>query len=71
MAGIDAMITSLYDLEAGIMKTRSQWCVDNPKLYLRKDYHPRQVLQLYEKLETGLISDYAHRDPKPEIELVH
>ena len=33
----------------------------NPKLYLRKDYHPSQVVRLYKMIEAGLFPNYAAR----------
>jgi hypothetical protein len=41
--------------------TVPQWPVDNPKLYLRKDYHPSQVVRLYEMIEEGLFPKYVAR----------
>ena len=38
--------------------------VPDPKLYLRKDYHPRQVVELYRKIEAGLIRRYVERAPQ-------
>ncbi len=64
LAGIDAVKRSLADFAADTLKSVPQWEVPDPKLYLRKDYHPRQVVELYEKLKRGLISDYAKRSPK-------
>ena len=61
LAGIEGMIASLKKLERGTLKTVPQWKVPDAKLYLRKDYHPRQVVELYRKLEEGLISRYVQR----------
>lgn len=61
LAGIAALIRSLHELEAGRMRTVPQWEVANPRLYLRKDYHHRQVVELYEKLDSGLIPRYVAR----------
>jgi hypothetical protein len=61
LAGIDGMITSLKELERGVLKAVPQWEVPDAKLYLRKDYHPRQVVALYRKLEEGLIPRYVER----------
>ncbi len=58
-AGITAMIGVLADLENGVFNPVPQWPVPNPRLYLRKDYHPRQVVELYRKIEAGLIRDYV------------
>lgn len=63
-AGIDRLIEVLPAWHAGEREPVPQWHVSGAKLYLRKDYHPRQVVELYEKLDRGLIDDYlarAHR----------
>jgi hypothetical protein len=63
-AGIDKLIEVLPQWHAGEREPVPQWEVTDAKLYLRKDYHPRQVVELYKKLERGLIDDYlarAHR----------
>ena len=51
----------LEGIEAGHIKPVPQWSVPNPRLYLRKDYHPRQVVELYRKLDNGLIPRYLER----------
>ena len=61
LGGITAMITILQDLERGVIHPVPQWEVENPRLYLRKDYHPRQVVELYRKIEAGLIKRYVER----------
>ena len=38
-----------------------QWKIERPRVYLRKDYHPRQVVELYRKIEAGLIKRYVER----------
>jgi len=60
-AGIDKLIEVLPLWHRGDRKPVPQWEVPNPKLYLRKDYHPRHVVELYEKLDRGLIDDYLER----------
>ncbi len=60
-AGIDKLIAVLPEWHRGDRKPVPQWSVRNPKLYLRKDYHPRQVVALYEKWDRGLISEYLDR----------
>ncbi len=64
LAGIDKIVSVLPDWHRGDRKSVPQWPVRNPKLYLRKDYHPRQVVALYEKLDRGLIADYLERAPR-------
>ena len=61
IAGIEAMIDTLTSLGAGSVEAVAQWEVPHPKLYLRKDYHPRQVVELYRKLDAGLIPKYVDR----------
>ncbi len=61
LAGIDAMISVLSDLDRGRLDPVPQWEVQSARLYLRKDYHPRQVVELYRKLEAGLIPRYVER----------
>jgi len=60
-AGIDKLIDVLPQWHRGERKPVPQWDVPNPKLYLRKDYHPRHVVELYEKLDRGLIDAYLER----------
>ncbi len=70
--GIDAIIAVLHELDGGGVSPVAQWEVQNARLYLRKDYHPRQVVELYAKLERGLIPQYVKRAAReaPEIRLV-
>ncbi len=60
-SGIEAMIAVLADLRDDRLNPVPQWPVDNPKLCLRKDYDVRQVVELYRKLEAGLIPLYVER----------
>jgi methionyl-tRNA formyltransferase len=61
LAGIEAFLAVLADLEQGTLEPVAQWEVPNPRLYLRKDYHPRQVVELYRKIDAGLIRRYAEQ----------
>ncbi len=61
VAGIDVLLAVLRDLERGGVEAVPQWDVPRRRLYLRKDYHPRQVIELYHKLEAGLIAEYVKR----------
>ncbi len=61
LAGIDAMIASLRELDQDRLRPIPQWRPANPRLYLRKDYHNRQVVELYRKLADGLIPRYVER----------
>lgn len=72
LAGVTAMIDVLERLDAGRLTPVPQWRVPNAKLYLRKDYHPRQVVELYRKLEDGLIEKYVRRahEVAPRVRLI-
>lgn len=61
LAGIEAMISVLRDLGREGITPTPQWEVPHARLYLRKDYHPRQVVELYRKLDAGLIPRYVER----------
>lgn len=61
LAGIETLVQALDDAANGRMRTTSQWSVPNARLYLRKEYHPRQVVELYRKLGDGLIPRYVER----------
>ena len=64
VAGIEAMIAALNDLGRGALKPVPQWKPANARLYLRKDYHPRQIVELYRKLDEGLIRRFVERSAK-------
>ena len=72
LAGIGAMLTVLEELNRGHLVPVPQWDVPVARLYLRKDYHPRQVVELHRKLESGLIADYVRRaaEVAPRVRLV-
>ena len=61
LAGVEALVEVVQRLLAGRLHPTPQWRVPHPRLYLRKDYHPRQVVELYRKLEAGLIRRYLER----------
>jgi len=61
LAGIEKLIDVLSDLEKGQAVAVPQWPVEGARLCLRKDYHPRQVVDLYKKIEAGLIPAYVAR----------
>lgn len=71
-AGIDALIRVLPEWAEGTRTSVSQWSVSDPKLYLRKHFHPRQVVELHHKIERGLIRRYTQRaaDVAPRVRLV-
>ncbi|MGB0715990.1 MAG: formyl transferase [Phycisphaerae bacterium] len=58
-AGIETLISVVKALGTGSVPAFPQWKPGNAKLYLRKDYHPRQVHQLYHKLDQGLIPRFV------------
>jgi len=62
LAGIEAMIEVLNRLTRGELKPVTQWKVPTARLYLRMDYHPRQVVDLYRKLDDGLIPRFVERE---------
>ncbi len=72
LAGIDTLVEVLKLVDQGAIDATPQWDVDDAKLYLRKDYHPRQVVELYEKLDEGLIDEYVKRAATvaPKVRLV-
>jgi len=61
LAGIEGVIAAFVELGEGKLKPVEQWNVPDARLYLRKDYHPRQIAQLYEKLDQGMIRRYVER----------
>ena len=58
-AGIEAMIVVLNAVKVGSVTPVPQWSVPHARVYRRKDYHPRQVVELYRKLEGGMIQRYV------------
>lgn len=72
VAGIEKMITVLGRLASGSARSVAQWEVPDARLYLRKDYHPLQVVELYRKIDAGLIGDCVARlaSAPPRIRLV-
>jgi len=70
--GIELMIQTMRELEAGMLRSVPQWPVPNPRLYLRRDYHPSQVVRLYEMIADGLFPRYAARKDEvaPRVRLV-
>lgn len=62
LAGIQALGEVLARWHSDRPGAVPQWPVPNPRLYLRKDYHPRQVVELYRKLEAGMIPRYVKEE---------
>jgi len=65
-AGLDKVIQALHELEAGRVAAVPQWTVPDARLYLRRDYHPSQVVALYERIDRGLFRDYVARRHRVE-----
>lgn len=61
VAGIEKLLTILADIETGDVTPVPQWPVKDARLYLRKDYHPRQVVELSKMLAEGSITRYVAR----------
>jgi methionyl-tRNA formyltransferase len=61
LAGIDAFCLAIVEWDAGRLEPVPQWKPAHPRVCLRKDYHPRQVIELYRKLGDGLIREYLER----------
>jgi len=73
LAGIRAMKKSLGELARdGMVKAQPQWVVADARLYLRRDYDPRHVVDLYRKIDAGLIDRYvrASRNRKCDLRLI-
>ena len=60
-AGIEKMIQALHELRHDRLTPTPQWDAPDAKLYLRRDYHPSQVVELYDRIEGGLFRDYPAR----------
>ncbi len=61
LAGLDRLIVAARALESGRLVTVPQWPAPRPRIYLRRDYRPQHVVQLYRLLEEGLIPKYLRR----------
>lgn len=61
LAGLEKLADAAMELQAGTLRTVAQWAVPNPRLILRKDFHPRHVVELHCKLADGLIPRYVER----------
>jgi hypothetical protein len=46
----------------GHVEAVPQWPVESPRLYLRRDYHPRHIVDLHRKLNAGLIPRFVERE---------
>jgi len=61
LAGIVRLIEVLSALARGPIDAVPQWPVANARLYLRKDYHPRHVVELYRRIDDAMIRRYVER----------
>jgi hypothetical protein len=61
LAGVEKLVRALEELASGRLVTVPQWPVEHARLYLRRDYHPSQVVRLYEMIEDGLFPKYVAR----------
>ncbi len=66
LAGVEKLSQAVNELAAGTSQPVPQWPAANARLYLRKDYHPSQVVQLYRLIEAGLFSKYVARKHRVE-----
>ncbi len=73
LAGIEAMIMTLHEVEAGRTNPVPQWNEPSAKLYQRKDYYPSQVVKLYDLIDKGLFTNYATRmdDVQDDMKLIN
>lgn len=60
-AGAEKLISILPAWLAGEREPVPQWVPERPRVYLRRDYHPRQVAELYDKLAAGMLDRYLAR----------
>jgi len=72
VAGVDAMVAVLRGFARGAVQAVPQWAVEHSRLCLRRDYHPRQVVELHHKWRAGLIESYLQRaaDVSGKVKLV-
>ncbi len=66
LVGIELMIRTVREIEAGTVRSTPRWQVPKPRLYLRKDYKPEHVLELYRMIDGGLFRRYAKRKREAE-----
>lgn len=72
LVGVDRLKQALREFAAGTMTAVSQWTPPRAHLCLRRDYHPEQVVRLYELIDAGLFPRYAERmhEVAPRVQLV-
>ena len=64
LAGVNRMASIVADWHAGRLTPVPQWKPTRTRLYLRKDYHPRQVVELAQKMAGGLIDRWLPEAPR-------
>lgn len=71
-AGAEKLISVVPEWLSGRREPLPQWKPDRPRVYLRRDYHPRQVAELYDKLKAGMLERYLDRmaTSPPSIRLI-
>lgn len=72
LAGLEKLRQAAEELAQGRLRAVTQWPASSPRVYRRKDFHPRHVVELYEKLAGGLIERYAARadEVAPKVKLI-
>jgi hypothetical protein len=58
-AGIEAMVDVLQRFAEGQIRPVPQWPVPDPRRAAIGDFHPRQVVDLYRKVSSGMMRRYA------------
>ena len=72
-AGIEALLRAVPEWVRGNRQLVPQWQAETPRLYLRKHFHPRQVVELNALVRDGLIRRYVERASivAPRVQLVN
>lgn len=72
LVGVERLRQALREFAAGTMTAVPQWTPPRAHLCLRKDYHPEQVVRLYDLIDAGLFPRYAERmhEVAPRVRLV-
>jgi phosphoribosylglycinamide formyltransferase 1 len=63
LAGVSMLASVMPLWDARYVDPVPQWRPPNARLYLRKDFHPRHVVDLARKVEGGLIERYVAEAP--------
>ncbi len=72
LAGLEKLRQAAKELAEGRLRAVPQWSVARPRVYRRRDFHPRHVVELHEKLADGLIERYVARADAvaPKVKLI-